>query len=70
MRLIVPEFEMIAAGLRFKDAWAAKSLAGADLAAIDIVEFHEAALGLMVATKTKDLHAALDVLSHFDPDSN
>jgi|HubBroStandDraft_2_1064218.scaffolds.fasta_scaffold1143326_2 hypothetical protein len=66
----MPHIEMIAAGLRFKDAWDARSLAGNQLAEIDIVEFHEAALGLMLATHTQDLQAALAVLSHFDPDSN
>ena len=66
----MPHVKMIAAGLRFKDAWDARTLAGNQLADIDIVEFHEAALDLMVATNTKDLQAALDVLSHFDPDSN
>jgi hypothetical protein len=66
----VPYIEMIAAGLRFKDAWDARSFTGNQLADIDIVEFHEAALGLMVATDTHDLQAALDVLSRFDPDSN
>ena len=70
MTWIMSDFEMIAAGLRFKDAWEAKTLGGSVLADIDIVEFHEAALGLLVATDTKDLQAALDVLARFDPDSN
>ena len=66
----MPHIKMIAAGLRFKDAWDARTLEGNQLADIDIVEFHEAALGLMLATDTHDLQAALDVLAHFDPDSN
>jgi hypothetical protein len=46
---------VIAAGTRFKEAWEKPS--------VDIVEVHEAALGLIWVTETTDLQAALDVLA-------
>jgi hypothetical protein len=49
-----PSHRMIAAATRLRDAWKVPFL--------DIVEMHDAALGLIFAAGTKDLASALDVL--------
>jgi hypothetical protein len=62
---------MAAAG-RFKEAWDTakqRSETGTALSDRDIVEMHEAALGLIWATGTNDLQAALDVLHRHDAES-
>jgi hypothetical protein len=45
---------MIAAATRLREAWW--------LSDLDVGEMREAALGLIAATETRDLHTALDVL--------
>jgi hypothetical protein len=55
---VLPEYtpaqRIIAAATRLREAWAKADL--------DVVEMHEAALGLMWTTGTKDLAAALGIL--------
>ena len=46
--------QMIAAGIRLRDAWS--------MPVLDVAELHEATLGLMWATGTADLRTALAVL--------
>ena len=45
---------IIAAATRLRDAWVQDIL--------DVVEMHDAALGLISATETRDLQSALDML--------
>jgi hypothetical protein len=49
-----PAQRVIAAATRLREAWA--------VPALDVGEMHEAALGLMWTTGTRDLTSALDVL--------
>jgi hypothetical protein len=65
----VPTKRIIAAATRFKEAWDAAldhNTAGFSLSDCDLVEMHEAALGLMAATGTRDLQSALDALHNFE----
>ena len=65
----MPTKAMIAAALRFKEAWETgmrRGGEGVDLSDLDIIEMHEAALGLIWATGTDDLQSALTVLHEFD----
>jgi hypothetical protein len=65
----VPSKKIIAAATRFKEAWDAAirhDREGLSLSDLDIVEMHEAALGLMAATGTTDLQSALDTLHDVD----
>jgi hypothetical protein len=65
----MPSETMMAAAARCKEAWERvrlRSAAGAVLSDRDIVEMHEAALGLIWATGTNDLQAALDVFHQYD----
>jgi hypothetical protein len=67
----VPAKRIIAAATRFKEAW--NPSLGPDkpqwaLSDIDIVEMHNAALGLISATGTDSLQQALDVLHTYDAD--
>jgi hypothetical protein len=65
----MPSKRIIAAGIRFKEAWDAArdhTENGLSLNDIDLVEMHEAAVGLIQATGTKDLQSALDVLHDVD----
>ncbi len=65
----MPAKEMIAAATRFKEAWDGESRAGADggpPTRLDVVELHEAALGLIWATGTATLGDALAVLTDLD----
>jgi hypothetical protein len=48
-----PAHRMIVAATRLRDAWA--------VAKLDVGEIHEAALGLISATGTKNLQSALDI---------
>jgi hypothetical protein len=71
----VPSKKMIAAATRFKEAWDVESGhdgGGQPLRRLDVVELHEAALGLIWATGTTTLRDALDVLTEFDasPEGN
>jgi hypothetical protein len=50
--------QMIAAGVRLRAAWST--------AAVDVIELHEAALGLIGVTGTRDLETALAVLDDVD----
>jgi hypothetical protein len=54
----VPQYtasqRMIAAGTRLREAWR--------LSNVDVGEMHDAALGLIYVTGTRDLQSALDVL--------
>jgi hypothetical protein len=67
----LPAKRIIAAATRFKEAWN-PSLRADDaewtLSDIDIVEMHDAALGLILATGTDNLQEALDVLHAYDAD--
>ncbi len=59
----VPSEAKFAAALRFKEAWEAgmqRSADGEVLTDRDIVEMHEASLGLIWATGTMNLQDALD----------
>ncbi|HXQ75962.1 MAG TPA: hypothetical protein VN791_05650 [Acidimicrobiales bacterium] len=61
---------MIAAATRFKAAWEAgmrRSADGEVLTDRDIVEMHEASLGLIWATGTRDMQEALDVFHALAP---
>jgi hypothetical protein len=49
-----PGQRMIAAAVRLRDAWEQPEL--------DITELHQAVIALIVATQTRDLESALDVL--------
>ncbi len=65
----MPSKKMIAAATRFKEAWDVELCDGADgrpLRRLDVVELHEAALGLIWATGTTTLRDALDVLTEID----
>ena len=65
----MPAKRIIAAATRFKEAWDTALLhgeRGVSLSDVDIVEMHEAALGLISATGTTDLQSALDALHDFD----
>ncbi|HVC70510.1 MAG TPA: hypothetical protein VNC61_09695 [Acidimicrobiales bacterium] len=60
---------IIAAATRFKEAWDAAARhtgQGLSLSDLDLVEMHEAALGLIAATGASDLQGALDVLRDFE----
>jgi len=56
---------MIAAATRFKEAWESGVSKGFR-SDHEIVEMHEAALGLIHATNTESLQEALDVLRYYD----
>jgi hypothetical protein len=62
--------QIIAAATRFKEAWAAalkEADAGGPISGEhDFLEMHDAALGLMAATNTQTLEAALDALNDFE----
>ncbi|HXQ43592.1 MAG TPA: hypothetical protein VN816_03050 [Acidimicrobiales bacterium] len=61
----MPAKKMIAAATRFKEAWNVESRRGVEgrrPTNLDVVELHEAALGLICATGTRDLSSALAVL--------
>jgi hypothetical protein len=64
---------MMAAAARFKEAWDTakrRSDTGAVLSdRRDIVEMHEAALGLIWATGTNDLQGALDVFHRYEAEA-
>jgi len=65
----MPSEAMIAAAIRFKEAYDTAIKRSADdqsLTDVDIVEMHEAALGPIWATKTTTLQEALDVLHQWD----
>jgi hypothetical protein len=65
----VPSKRIIAAATRFKDAWESAlghNKSGFSLSDLDIVEMHEAALGLIEATGTTDLQAALDAVHDYE----
>jgi len=65
----VPTKRIIAAATRFKEAWDAAighDRKGISLSDFDLVEMHEAALGLIAATGTSDLQSALDALHDFE----
>ena len=64
----MPSKRIIAAATRFKEAWlpSSGSGTGGSLSDIDIVEMHEAALGLIATTGTETLQEALDVLHAYD----
>jgi hypothetical protein len=65
----VPAKRIIAAATRFKEAWNPSSEPGNRVWAlkdIDIVEMHNAALGLISATGTDSLQEALEVLHAYD----
>jgi hypothetical protein len=67
----VPAKRIIAAATRFKEAWNPPLGQGdreRTLRDIDIVEMHNAALGLISATGTDSLQEALDVLHAYDAD--
>jgi len=49
-----PAQRIIAAATRLRESWAVRDL--------DIVEMHDAAMGLIMTTGTKDLASALGVL--------
>jgi hypothetical protein len=60
---------IIAAASRFQQAWdraMARNGEGLIVADLDIIEVHEAALELIAATGTDNLHDALDALHEFD----
>jgi hypothetical protein len=64
-----PSPAMLAAAQRFKYAWEGereRSFQGDVLSDRDIVEMHEAALGLIWATGTTNSQRALEVLREFD----
>jgi hypothetical protein len=64
----VPSKRIIAAATRFKEAWES-SLSGdrsGSLSDIDIVEMHDAALGLIAATNTATLQEALEALHAYE----
>lgn len=67
----MPAKRIIAAATRFKEAWNPPT-APVDpewtLRDVDIVEMHNAALGLISATGTDSLQEALDVLHAYDAD--
>jgi len=59
----IPSEAKLAAAVRFKEAWEAgmqRSADGEVLTDRDIVEMHEASLGLIWATGTMNLQEALD----------
>ncbi|HEY7948459.1 MAG TPA: hypothetical protein VID75_12350 [Acidimicrobiales bacterium] len=65
----MPSKRIIAAATRFKDAWDSAighDREGISLSDLDLVEMHEAALGLIAATGTTDLQSALDALHDFE----
>lgn len=65
----MPPKEIIAAATRLKEAWDVslrRRIEGQGLSDADIVEMHEAALGLMWATKAATLQEALDVLNAYE----
>jgi hypothetical protein len=64
----VPSKRIIAAATRFREAWDAslRSDRSVPLSDIDIVEMHDAALGLIAATSTETLHQALAVLHAYE----
>jgi hypothetical protein len=68
-RISLPSKRIIAAATRFKEAWDSSLTDGGlrrRLSDFDVVEMHEAAVALMVATKTETLQEALDVLHSYD----
>jgi hypothetical protein len=61
----MPSKEMLGAAIRYKEAIDASMSRAADgqaTTSVDIVEMHEAVLGLIWATHTTTLEEALDVL--------
>jgi hypothetical protein len=60
----VPSKKIIAAATRFKEAWEGSS--SSDRSDIDIVEMHDAALGLIAATNTATLQEALAALHAYE----
>jgi hypothetical protein len=60
---------MIAAATRFKESWDTAMRhhdEGAALSHRDVIEMHEAALGLIWATNTTTLEQALEVLNDYE----
>jgi hypothetical protein len=56
---------IIAAGIRFSRAWEkviSRRVDGEPRTERDVIEMHEATMEMMVATETKDLQSALEVL--------
>ncbi len=69
-RYPTPSAAMLAAATRFKETWEAgmqRSADGEVLSDRDIVEMHEASLGLIWATGTMDMQEALDVFHALEP---